>query len=120
MVVGFDHVSVLVADLAKASAFYEGVLGLTRLSRPTLGFDGLWLSLGQHQTLHLMCLPNPDRTTGRPDHAGRDRHVALRVSSIDDVKVVLAQFDIIFTVSQSGRNSVFCRDPDGNGVELLS
>ncbi len=120
MVIGFDHVSVLVADLAKASAFYEGVLGLKRLPRPVLGFDGMWLSLGGHQALHLMCLPNPDATIGRPAHAGRDRHLALRVSSTDEAKCALMQAGIAFTVSQSGRDSVFCRDPDGNGVELLA
>lgn len=120
MVVGFDHVSVLVADLAVSLAFYERVLGLVPLPRPNLGFDGAWLALGHSgQTLHLLCLPNPDAHNGRPAHAGRDRHVALRVSDVDAVKQALIRAGVSFTVSQSGRNSIFCRDPDGNGVELL-
>lgn len=120
MVVGFDHVSILVADLVKASTFYEGILGLSRLPRPQLGFDGLWLSLGDGQALHIMVLSNPDATTGRPAHAGRDRHIALRVQEIETAKQTLSDAGIAFTVSQSGRSSIFCRDPDGNGVELMS
>jgi glyoxylase I family protein len=119
MVIGFDHVSVLVADLTKAAAFYECVLGLKKLPRPELGFEGVWLSLGQHQALHLMALPNPDALLGRPIHAGKDRHVALQVRDLEETKTVLARAGVAFTVSQSGRNSIFCRDPDGNGLELL-
>jgi glyoxylase I family protein len=120
MVIGLDHVSILVADLTKATAFYEGVLQLKRLPRPDLGFDGAWLSLGAGQSLHLMCLPNPDMITGRVAHAGRDRHIALRVVQLEDIKAALTQANISFTHSQSGRNSIFCRDADGNGIEFLA
>jgi glyoxylase I family protein len=120
MVIGLDHVSIFVADLTKATAFYEGVLRLKRLPRPDLGFDGVWLSLQAGQTLHLMCLPNPDITTGRVAHAGRDRHIALRVARLEDIKAALTQANIVFTQSQSGRNSIFCRDADGNGIEFLA
>lgn len=120
LVIGFDHVSVLVSDLHQAKGFYVDLLGLTTLPRPTLGFDGLWLSLGQGQTLHLMQLPNPDPIAGRPEHAGKDRHIALRVSSLGKVEQLLQDAGMAYTRSQSGRSSLFCRDPDGNGVEFMA
>ena len=119
MIIECDHISVLVSDLVKSSAFYEDVLGLSRLLRPDLGFDGVWLSLGKTQALHLLKLPNPESDIVRPAHAGRDRHIAFRVSDMNDAKARLSQAGIHFTLSQSGRNSIFCRDPDGNGIELL-
>jgi len=119
MILGLDHVSVLVSDMARASWFYEAVLGLSRVARHEMGFEWVWLSLGGHQTLHLMRLPNPDADAIRPSHAGRDRHIALRVQSLSEVETRLSQANVAFTRSMSGRNSIFCRDTDGNGVELM-
>jgi catechol-2,3-dioxygenase len=36
------------------------------------------------------------------------------------VKQRLADEAIPFTLSQSGRDPLFCRDPDGNGIELVA
>lgn len=118
LVIGCDHVSVLVSDLDRSCAFYEQVLGLQRLERPDLGFAGAWLALGGGIALHLLVLPNPDAMRVSPAHAGRDRHLALRVPSLDQATQTLSQAGVLFTRSTSGRASIFCRDPDGNGVEL--
>lgn len=114
------HVSLIVADSARAAEFYEGVLGLQRIARPELGFPGIWFSLGDGQQLHLLELSNPDPATGRPEHGGRDRHVALLVDDLEGMTARLAQACIAFTRSRSGRAAIFCRDPDGNGWELLA
>lgn len=120
MLLGLDHVSVLVGNLDRSLGFYQGVLGLARLNRPDLGFDGAWLDLGGGQSIHLLCLPNPDAQRCAPEHVGRDRHVAFRVGSTESLKARLDLEMIPYTLSQSGRNAVFCRDPDGNGVEFLA
>lgn len=113
------HVSVIVADTQQALRFYRDVLGLTvDPARPDLGYPGAWLDVGAQQ-IHLLELPNPDPVTGRPEHGGRDRHMALIVSSLDEVIVGLKQNTIPYTLSKSGRKALFCRDPDGNGVELI-
>ncbi|HSH84300.1 MAG TPA: VOC family protein, partial [Guyparkeria sp.] len=65
---GLDHVSLLVNDAERAGRFYAEVLGLVELSRPDLGFPGVWLSLGGGQALHLLELPDPDPREGRPEH----------------------------------------------------
>lgn len=118
-ILALNHVSLLVSDLKQSLDFYQGVLGLSLLPRPELGFAGAWLDLGQGQAIHLLCLPQA-RLGELPVHVGRDQHVALTVADTAAVKQALLSAGIAFTVSQSGRDSVFCRDPDANGIELLA
>lgn len=66
-----------------------------------------------------MELPNPDPLEGRPEHGGRDRHVAFSVSSIDPLIERLEKAFVPFTMSKSGRRAVFCRDPDSNALEFF-
>lgn len=113
------HVSLIVADSARAAAFYEGGLGLERIGRPDLGFPGAWFSLGEGQQLHLLELPNPDPVQDRPEHGGRDRHVALAIDDLEEMAARLEQAGVGYTRSRSGRTAIFCRDPDGNGWELV-
>lgn len=116
-VTAIHHVSLLVADTARSLGFYRDVLGLPVAKRPDLGFAGAWLQIGDLQ-IHLLELPNPDPVEGRPSHAGRDRHVAFNVDSIDGLIERLVAEGIPFTRSRSGRRAIFCRDPDGNGIEF--
>ncbi len=116
---GLHHVSLIVADTARALAFYQGVLGLEiDRSRPDLGFPGAWLALGDRQ-LHLLELPNPDPVDGRPEHGGRDRHTAVTVPDLDGFAQRLEREGIAYSMSRSGRRALFCRDPDGNAWELI-
>jgi glyoxylase I family protein len=113
------HTSILVSNLIKSRNFYEGVLKLTpSSSRPEMSFNGVWYEIGAQQ-IHLLVLPNPDPVTGRPEHGGRDRHLALGVENLEQAKQALEQAGIPFTMSRSGRPALFCRDPDGNALELV-
>jgi glyoxylase I family protein len=113
------HVSLIVADTGRALAFYRGLLGLEiDPGRPDLGFPGAWLWVGDQQ-IHLLEVPNPDPVIGRPSHGGRDRHLALRVDDLDCIAGTLEAQGIPFSRSRSGRQALFCRDPDGNAVELI-
>lgn len=113
------HVSLLVADTELALGFYRDLLGLAVVERPPLGFPGAWLAIGERQ-LHLLQLPNPDSDSRRPEHVGRDRHLALTVVGLDELAQRLAKAGVAMSRSKSGRNAIFCRDPDGNGVELIA
>ena len=116
----FDHASVLVKDTGRALEFYIGVLGLEQEhGRPDLSYPGAWLNLGEGGQIHLIELPNPDPVTGRPQHGGRDRHTALTVSSLDEVVAELDKANLTYTLSSSGRRALFCRDYDGNTLELI-
>ncbi|HED36356.1 MAG TPA: glyoxalase [Gammaproteobacteria bacterium] len=118
VVLSIHHVSLVIGDTQQSVAFYQGVLGLeVRDDRPDLGFAGAWLNIGQQQ-LHLLEVANLD-PVDRPVHGGRDRHLALSVESLADFEHKLNVAGIAFTRSSSGRQALFCRDPDGNGVELV-
>jgi len=117
-ITGIHHVSLLVADTERALAFYCGVLGLSLAPRPPLAFPGAWLALGGQQ-IHLLELPNPDPVEGRPPHGGRDRHLALACSGLDGIRRRLDAEEVAYTLSKSGRKALFCRDYDGNAIELL-
>lgn len=113
------HASLIVKDTKTSLAFYCDILGLDiDRERPDLGYPGAWLNVGSQQ-IHLLELPNPDPVTGRPEHGGRDRHVAMRVTSIDILKSKLDNASIAYTSSKSGRKALFCRDPDGNALEFI-
>ncbi len=118
-ITGIHHASVLVSDVSRSLQFYVDVLGIEiDSSRPQMPFAGAWLRVGDQQ-IHLLQLPNPDPVTGRPEHAGRDRHTALIVSDLDAVVARLEQAGVAVTQSRSGRRACFCHDPDGNGIELV-
>jgi len=112
------HASLIVSDTDQSLLFYRDVLGMQPTERPDLGFPGAWLQLGQQQ-LHLLELENPDPTTGRPVHGGRDRHVAMHVDSITALREDLEKADVVYTLSISGRKALFCRDRDGNALEFI-
>lgn len=118
-VIGLHHCSLVVSDTERSTRFYTDVLGLkVDPSRPELGFPGCWLRIGSLQ-LHLLELPNPDPSAGRPAHGGRDRHTAVAVDDLAHFVGRLTDAGVPFTVSRSGRAALFCRDPDGNAWELI-
>ena len=120
MITGILHATFLTTDLTQSRAFYEGVLGLRPdPDRPTMSFEGVWYGVADKQQIHLMLLPDPEAGLERPAHGGRDRHVALAVSDIAKLIMRLDQAEVAYTISQSGRRAVFCRDPDGNALEFI-
>jgi catechol 2,3-dioxygenase-like lactoylglutathione lyase family enzyme len=120
MITGILHASLLSSDLAGTRAFYEGVLGLQPdPSRPEMSFDGVWYNVAPRQQIHILLLPDPEAGLRRPAHGGRDRHVALAVSDMSELVERLEQAGIVYTLSQSGRSALFCRDPDGNALEFV-
>lgn len=113
------HGSLLVEDLPRARRFYEGVLGLLPSpSRPAMSFEGVWYEFGRQQ-IHLLCLPGPEKGRSRPEHGGRDRHLALGVDSVEELAARLDAAGVPYTRSRSGRAALFCRDPDMNALEFV-
>ncbi len=120
MITGIHHATFLTGDLVEARAFYEGVLGLRPdPNRPQMSFDGVWYEVAPGQQIHLMLLPDPEAGLRRPAHGGRDRHVALVVADISKLIERLNSAGVAYTLSQSGRSALFCRDPDHNALEFV-
>jgi len=112
------HVSLLVTDLKRAGNFYINILGLEEdRSRPEMAFPGMWLKLGIQQ-LHLLSLSSTFAGTGAK-HPGRDAHFAVAVDDIRTIEEILMREEIPYYMSKSGRQALFCRDPDGNGIEFV-
>ncbi|MFN3786208.1 MAG: VOC family protein [Thiothrix sp.] len=119
-ILALHHASVLVSDTARALQFYCAVLGLElEPNRPELGYPGAWLRINAQQQIHLLELPNPENGLNRPTHGGHDRHIALYSNDLETIVQRLQTAQIPFTRSQSGRQALFCRDPDGNAIELI-
>ncbi|CAM9651620.1 unnamed protein product [Choristocarpus tenellus] len=118
---GIQHAGVIVSDTRASKDFYINVLGFEDDStlRPDdkLPFQGAFVRAGTTQ-IHLMELPNPDPTSGRPEHGGRDRHVAFTIDDLSPLKIRLDEAGVAYTMSKSGRAALFCRDLDGNAYEV--
>ena len=128
MITGIHHTTFLTSDLARSRTFYEGILGLVPdAKRPTMSFDGVWYDVAAGnssgnilgQQMHLMLLPDVEAGLSRPAHGGRDRHVALTVTNLTELIGRLDSAGIAYTLSQSGRRALFCRDPDQNALEFI-
>jgi len=114
-----DHCSLIVQDVETALRFYTCILSLNVDStRPDLGYPGAWLIVGSKQ-IHLLQVPDPDMNSQRPEHGGRDRHLALRVTDLDKVIRRLDKAGLSYSKSKSGRAALFCRDFDNNAIELV-
>jgi glyoxylase I family protein len=87
-------------------------------SRPDLDFPGAWLTVGDGQ-IHLLELLESGQLREPRQHGGRDHHLAMNVASLDEVVQALERAGIAYTRSRSGRMALFCRDPDGNALELV-
>ena len=96
LVKSLDHCSLIVADTSKALDFYMGILELkVDESRPDIGYPGAWLQVGDGQ-IHLLEVTDPYASVNRPDHGGRDNHLALRVSDLELIVRRLQQAGISF------------------------
>ncbi|XP_021763575.1 uncharacterized protein LOC110728220 [Chenopodium quinoa] len=119
-VVGMHHVGILCENLERSLDFYQNILGLEiNEARPhdKLPYRGAWLWVGS-EMIHLMELPNPDPSTGRPEHGGRDRHTCIAIRDVSKLKDILDRAGIPYTLSRSGRPAIFTRDPDTNALEF--
>ena len=116
--IGLHHISIVVRDTQVALRFYCGVLGLPQcIERPELPFEGAWLEIGAQQ-IHLIEREDDDPPGFGSVPVSRDYHAAIYVDALEDLKERLAAAGVHFVLSQR-RAALFCRDPDGNGLEFI-
>ncbi len=122
-----DHVTFVVADLARSRAFYVDLLGMQEVPRPNFPFPGLWFQAGSTQ-IHLI-LENHDcgpATVFIPDHCSisRTRHIAFEVADAAEAVTLLNQRGIEIVAGPKSRpdgpTQLYMFDPDRNLVELFS
>ena len=117
-VTALQHVSLVVSDTLRALEFYHEMLGFPlNEQRPDLPFPGAWLDIGDLQ-IHLIENEIQKGASHSATVVGRDRHIAFSIDSIEELKQTLTGAGIPFVESQR-RPALFCRDPDGNGLEFI-
>jgi catechol 2,3-dioxygenase len=115
------HVHLKVADLNRALGFYQGVLGFELVTR--FGDSAAFLSAGGYH--HHLGLNTWESLGGQPPAPGTTGlyHTAIlyptRAALADALRRLLAAKVPLDGASDHGvSESLYLRDPDGNGVEL--
>ena len=119
--VDIGHVHLKVADLDRAIAFYNGVLGFDLMQR--LGRQAAFLSAGGYH--HHIGLNTWESAGGSPPPRGTTGlyHVAIRYpdrSALADAlrRLVEAKVPLEGAADHGVSEALYLRDPDGNGLEL--
>jgi catechol 2,3-dioxygenase len=116
------HAVLKVRDMGRAEDFYCGVLGLPVAARLEQGATMTFFTLGNHHDFALVAVG-----AGGPDVADDSPglfHVAFKVGdSLDQLRAVEKELEaagvaIEMTADHTVTQSIYLRDPDGNGVEL--
>jgi glyoxylase I family protein len=123
------HVSVPSSDLDRSAAFYEGVLGLTRLTRPPFTIPGIWYRVGDRQ-IHVTLNTAAHFRTGKGVD-NDDIHFAMSVNDFDaacehlqalgyaeDLPVLDPKRMILKKTGLAGFPQMFIMDPDRNIIEI--
>jgi catechol 2,3-dioxygenase-like lactoylglutathione lyase family enzyme len=149
MTVRIHHVNLVVADIRRMTAFYRDVLGLRQTRRATIsgpwieavtGLPGVvadvaFLESDGGAGVELIAYRQP--RLGRPGGQGEPnapgiRHVAFEVADVDALAGALraAGVELLGEVQQvpnvqvdyaeRAKRLVYCRDPEGNLLELCS
>jgi glyoxylase I family protein len=118
-----NHVSITVTDVAKARDFYTRTLGFQEIPRPAFDFPGIWYSLGNGLSLHIILNDQLVRpAVEREKILARYAHFALWTEDADDTARKLEQLglpcrDVVS--GPTGLRQIFVKDPDGNMVEFI-
>ena len=108
------HVSLMVYDLEESLKFYQDILGLNTLPRPSFPVPGAWIELADGRQLHII---ETDEKFAETMH-----HFALKVDKleqhIEHLEKKGVQVSEIRAIPDTTIRQCFFRDPSGNMIEL--
>lgn len=126
LLVAYEHVGVRISDKARAVRFYE-IFGFRVVAEyPESKSQAVEIANDFGVRIHLICNGNPqpgasnvlqDNAHGYPGFT----HAAFVVPDLRQVVEALTRAGIAITegpISEPRRTYLFCRDPDGNVLEL--
>lgn len=129
-ITGLHHVTLIVADLERTTAFYRDVLGLALLREGANDDDPgarhFWFSADAAGSPGgLISFLEYSAMGAGAQGTGATHHLALAVASAEEVgawREYLASREIPATevLSRSGLTSIYLRDPDGHIVEICA
>ncbi len=122
-VAGLHHVALQVVDLARAEAFYAGILGLAVVRRwpePDGSLRSLWVDVGRGFLALEKAAPGGLLPAARPFRDGTAGHhlVALAIAAADrgawEAHLASAGVEVV----HRSKWTLYVRDPEGNRVGL--
>ena len=116
MIAGMNHFTIIAEDETQTLDFYVGLLGMTVVHRPDLGFPGAWLYAGDAAILHVV--GGKAREQLKP---GVIDHMAFSAKGLSDTLALLITYNVEHTCRRqtgTGIWQVFLFDPNGARVEL--
>jgi glyoxylase I family protein len=121
---GLHHIAIICSDYSRSKDFYTRVLGFEirqEFYRAERGSYKLDLSLNGEYLIELFSFPDPKPRPTQPEATGL-RHLAFRVTNIDEAVLELLRHQIITEPIRidefTGRKFTFFRDPDDLPIEL--
>jgi lactoylglutathione lyase len=117
-VLGLAHVAVYVSDLARARAFYEGLLGFGEpftLPKPDGSVRIAFVKINDHQYLELF--------NEAPQDDGRLSHISIYTDDAGRMRDYLASRGVAAPATvpkgKTGNKNFNVKDPDGHTVEIV-
>ena len=117
-ILGVAHVAFFVSDLAKARAFYQGLLGYDEpftLPNPDGSIQIAFVKINDRQWIELF--------TGPPAGEGQLNHIALYTDDAERMRTYLASRGVAVPATvakgRTGNKNFMIKDPDGHNVEIV-
>lgn len=117
-----NHIAVYVADLKKATDFYQGVFNLEQIPEPFKDGKHTWFTLGAAGQLHLIQGAKANVTHEKNDH------LCFSVPDVDTFTAALNAKNVAFenwagkektiTKRVDGVKQIYFKDPDGHWLEV--
>ena len=126
-VTSFDHITLIVDDLAATRKFYVDFLGMTESQRPDFDFPCAWFQIGAVQ-IHATCASDLAGLAGWGERQvrsiSRGHHFAFTVDHFEDALTAINNLGIEIgdgpKSRPDGAKQVYIYDPDGHLVEICS
>lgn len=118
----FNHTTIFVTDLVRASKFYKEVMMLDIIPEPFHDMKHTWFSLGNHGQLHVV--------SGATEDIAHDIsiHLAFSVASLPDFITHLEKFGVEYRnygkedkklqMRPDNVTQIYLQDPDGFWIEV--
>ena len=116
-ILDLDHVNIRTPDLARTTAFFTEVLGLTVGWRPDFDFGGAWLYAGEKDVVHLV---EVNRASAASQGSALD-HFAFAIDDFEDARRRLEGAGIGYRETAAlngGIRQFFITDLNGVNIEL--
>jgi lactoylglutathione lyase len=118
----FNHLTVYVTDLARASEFYKKVMMLDTIPEPFHDHRHTWFRIGDHGQLHVVSGAKEDN----PHDV--NIHLAFTVASMPDFMIHLDQLGVVYgnftgeakkiALRPDQIQQIYLQDPDGYWIEV--